>query len=70
MANVKAEMPATVWQVRVEVGDEVASGDELIILESMKMEIPVLAPQGGTVVALHVGPNDRVAEGDLLAEID
>jgi acetyl-CoA carboxylase biotin carboxyl carrier protein len=70
MATVKAEMPATVWQVRVRVGDQVVTGDELIILESMKMEIPVLAPAGGTVVALHVGENDRVAEGDPLAEID
>ena len=42
--TVKAEIPATVWQVRVEVGDQVAADDELVVLESMKMEIPVFAP--------------------------
>jgi biotin carboxyl carrier protein len=58
-----------VWQVKVAAGDTVESGDELIILESMKMEIPVVAPVSGTVSAIHVSPDDRVQEGDALAEL-
>ena len=69
MTQIRSEIPASVWQVKVAEGDEVDAGDELIILESMKMEIPVVAPVGGTVSALHVQPDDRVQEGDLLAEL-
>ena len=67
---VRAEIPATVWQVHVKVGDRVGIDDELVVLESMKMEIPVVAPRAGVVTAVHVTPNDRVAEGDPLAAID
>ena len=70
MAEVRAEITANVWQVRTEVGAAVAEGDELVILESMKMEIPVTAPVAGTVTAVHVAPDDQVQEGDLVAEID
>lgn len=70
MTTVKSEMPATVWQVRVEVGATVAADDELVVLESMKMEIPVVAPAGGTVTAIHVASGDRVGEGDPLVELD
>ena len=69
MTTVKSEMPATVWQVRVEVGATVAADDELVVLESMKMEIPVVAPVGGTVTAIHVASGDRVGEGDPLVEL-
>ena len=69
MAEVKAEIAANVWQVVVEVGATVAEGDELIILESMKMEIPVVAPCAGTVAELRVKPEDQVQEGDVLAVI-
>ncbi len=68
--EVRAEMVANVWQVRAEVGQEVAAGDELVILESMKMEIPVLAPVAGTVAAIHVAPDQVVQDGDLIAEIE
>ena len=64
MTIVRAEIPATVWQVNVAVGDDVDAGDEIIILESMKMEIPVVAPSRGTVTTVHVAPDDRVQEGD------
>ena len=67
--EVRAEMVANVWQVRVAVGQDVAEGDELVILESMKMEIPVFAPSAGTVTALHVAPDDVVQEGDLIVEL-
>ena len=59
MSEVRAEITANVWQVRVEVGQAVEEGDELVILESMKMEIPVLAPVAGKVAAISVAPTRR-----------
>lgn len=70
MPEVRAEITANVWQVRVEVGQRVAVGDELVILESMKMEIPVVAPIPGTITELAVAPDDQVTEGDLIAVIE
>jgi biotin carboxyl carrier protein len=70
MTVVRAEIPATVWQVKVQVGDAVADGDELMILESMKMEIPVVSPRAGTVASISVAPESRVQEGDALVELD
>ncbi len=70
MTTIRSEIPASVWQVKVAVGDEVEAGDELVILESMKMEIPVTAPVAGTISTVHVKPDDRVQEGDALAELD
>jgi biotin carboxyl carrier protein len=67
--EIRAEMVANVWKVVVSQGDAVADGDTLVILESMKMEIPVLAEAAGTVTALHVGEGDVVQEGDVIAEI-
>jgi biotin carboxyl carrier protein len=69
MSEVRAEITANVWQVRVEVGQHVDVGDELVILESMKMEIPVVAPIPGTIAELAVAPDDQVTEGDLIAVI-
>ena len=59
-------MTANVWQVHTEVGQTVSEGDVLMILESMKMEIPVEAPKGGTVTEVRVKPEDQVQEGDIL----
>ena len=70
MAEVHAEMVANVWKVVVTEGADVSEGDTLLILESMKMEIPVLAEETGSVVKLHVAEGDVVQEGDLLAEIE
>jgi acetyl-CoA carboxylase biotin carboxyl carrier protein len=70
VTEVEAEITANVWQVRTEVGQEVAEGDELVILESMKMEIPVVAPVAGTVTEVRVAPEDQVHEGDVVAVID
>jgi biotin carboxyl carrier protein len=67
--EVRAEMVANVWKVVVAQGDPVEAGDTLVILESMKMEIPVLAEEGGSVSALHVAEGDVVQEGDLIAVI-
>ncbi len=70
MAEVRAEMTANVWKVLVAQGDTVADGDTLVILESMKMEIPVIAEGGGTVSAVAVAEGDVVQEDDLIATVD
>ncbi len=68
--EVRAEMVANVWKVVVAEGDSVADGDTLVILESMKMEIPVLAESDGRVSALHVSEGDVVQEGDVIAVLE
>ncbi len=65
--QVRAELPAKVWRVSVAVGDVLAQGDTVVILESMKMEIPVLAEDAGTVESVGVVEGDDVQPGDLLA---
>lgn len=68
--EVRAEMVANVWKIVVAPGDAVEDGDTLVILESMKMEIPVLAESSGRVTELRVGEGDVVQEGDVIAVID
>ncbi|HEX9066723.1 MAG TPA: biotin/lipoyl-binding carrier protein [Streptosporangiaceae bacterium] len=70
MAEIRAEMVANVWKVVAAQGDSVADGDTLVILESMKMEIPVLAEGAGTVTQLAVSEGDVIQEGDLIAVIE
>jgi acetyl-CoA carboxylase biotin carboxyl carrier protein len=70
VTEVRAEMVANVWKVVAAAGDAVADGDTLVILESLKMEIPVVAEGGGTLTRLAVGEGDVVQEGDLIAVID
>ena len=69
MAEVRAEMVANVWKVVAKAGDQVGEGDTLVILESMKMEIPVVAESAGTVSELRVNEGDVVQEGDVIAVI-
>ena len=69
MAEIRAEMVANVWKVVTAEGEQVSGGDTLVILESMKMEIPVLAEVSGKVSRLAVNEGDVVQEGDLIAEI-
>ncbi len=68
--EIRAEITANVWQVVVDEGQLVAEGDEIVILESMKMEIPVFTEIPGVVRELHVEPEDVVQEGALIALID
>ena len=68
--TVVAEMVASVGQVLVRVGDSVAPTDFLVILESMKMEIPVLAEVAGVVREVSVATGDAISEGDVIAVID
>jgi acetyl-CoA carboxylase biotin carboxyl carrier protein len=67
--RILAEMVANVMVVEVDVDDEVAAGDMVCLLESMKMEIPVLAETGGVVSAVRVTTGDVVQEGDVLVEL-
>ncbi len=69
MTNVVAEMVANVWRVLVSPGDAVAAGDALVILESMKMEIPVESPVDGTVAEVRVEEGGVVQEGDVIAVV-
>ncbi len=69
MAEVRAEMVANVWKVVAKEGDQVDDGDTLVILESMKMEIPVASPVAGTVAELLVREGGVVQEGDVIAVV-
>mgnify|MGYP001160660043 FL=1 len=66
---IRANMAGTVWKVLVKPGDTVAPGQDVVILESMKMEIPITAETGGTVQAVKVGVGDFVNEGDVVVEL-
>jgi acetyl-CoA carboxylase biotin carboxyl carrier protein len=68
--EVRAEMVANVWKVLVSEGASVDDGDTLVILESMKMEIPVIAESSGTVGQVKVAEGDVVQEGDVIAVIE
>ena len=67
---VESEVAGNVWKIEVKPGDRVASGDVLIILESMKMEIPIESPRAGIVAELRVAAQQTVAEGQVVAVID
>jgi len=68
--TVRAEMVASVHSIVAEVGDSVDVGATLLILESMKMEIPVVVEVAGTVREISVQAGDTVSEGDVLAVLD
>ncbi len=68
--KVEAPITANVWKVLVKEGDEVNEGDTIVILESMKMEIPVEAPKSGKIVKLYVEEGGSVTEGEAIAEIE
>ena len=66
MADIEAHITGTVWKIEVEIGDAVAEGDTVAILESMKMEMPVEAEDEGTVKQIVVAEGQAVSEGDTL----
>ncbi|MGN6333520.1 MAG: biotin/lipoyl-binding carrier protein [Motilibacteraceae bacterium] len=68
--EIRAEMVANVWKIVVAEGDTVEDGDTLVILESMKMEIPVVAETSGRIASLVVSEGDVVQEGDVIAVIE
>lgn len=69
MALVRTEVAGNVWKIEVTIGQAVAEGDVLVIIESMKMEIPVEAPAAGTVRAIRVAEGDTIAEGAVVVEV-
>ncbi|MTD44210.1 biotin/lipoyl-binding carrier protein [Conexibacter sp. W3-3-2] len=70
MANVEAHITGTVWKIEVEVGSTVAEGDTMVILESMKMEMPVETEDAGTVREILCEEGQAVNEGDVLVVLD
>jgi acetyl-CoA carboxylase biotin carboxyl carrier protein len=70
MQNVESEVTGTVWKVEVSVGDTVEEEDVIMILESMKMEIPVEAPCAGTIAKILVSEKDPVKEEQVVAVIE
>ena len=70
MADVEAHITGTVWKIECAVGDTIAEGDTVVILESMKMEMPVESEDEGTVRAVLVSEGQTVSEGDPLVELD
>ena len=70
MADVEAHITGTVWKIEVAVGDSVDEGDTVVILESMKMEMPVEAEDAGTVKAIQVEEGQAVSEGDTLVVLE
>ena len=70
MPEVEAHITGTVWKIECEVGQEVAEGDTVVILESMKMEMPVEAEDGGVVREIRCQEGVAVSEGDTLVVLD
>jgi acetyl-CoA carboxylase biotin carboxyl carrier protein len=70
MATIDAHITGTVWTIEVAVGDTVAEGDVVAILESMKMEMPVEAEEAGTVAELLCATGQSVGEGDALVRLE
>jgi biotin carboxyl carrier protein len=67
--KVRSEVTGSVWKLLKKPGDRVAAGDEIMLIESMKMEIPVLAEEDATVAELHVAETDAVQEGQVVATL-
>lgn len=68
--EVRAHITGTVWKILVKVGDEVAEEQTVAILESMKMEMPLEAPEGGKVASIAAAEGQAVDEGDLLLTLE
>jgi acetyl-CoA carboxylase biotin carboxyl carrier protein len=70
VADVAAHITGTVWKIEVKAGDEVSEGDTLVILESMKMEMPVEAEDDGKVAEIRCEEGQSVSEGDVLVVLE
>jgi acetyl-CoA carboxylase biotin carboxyl carrier protein len=70
VAGIEAHITGTVWKIEVGVGDTVGEGDTVVILESMKMEMPVEAEDEGTVKEILVEEGQAVSEGDTLVVLE
>jgi biotin carboxyl carrier protein len=70
VVNVKSEIAGNVWKIQTKPGDRIEADGEIMILESMKMEIPVLAPKAGTIREIRVAEGEAIGEGQLVAILD
>jgi len=70
LPEVEAHITGTVWKIECQVGDDIAEGDTVVILESMKMEMPVEAEDAGTVKEILCEEGQAVSEGDTLVVLD
>jgi len=70
MAEVAAHITGVVWKIECSVGDVVAEGDTVVVLESMKMEMPVEVEGGGTVTEIRCAEGDKVHEGETLVVLE
>ena len=70
MAEITAHITGTVWKVECKVGDEIEEGDTVVVLESMKMEMPVEAEDEGVVAEIVVEEGQAVSEGDVLVVLE
>lgn len=68
--DIKAHITGTVWKVEVEIGEEIEEEETVMILESMKMEMPIEAPADGTITEILVKPNEPVQEGQVVARME
>lgn len=68
--EIKSEITGTVWKILTQPQQDVAEGDTLMILESMKMEIPVIVEDGGVVVEITVAEGDAIQEGQVVAIVE
>ena len=66
MPDIEAHITGTVWKIECKVGDEISEGDTVVILESMKMEMPIESEDDGTVAEIRVEEGQSVQEGDVL----
>ena len=70
MPDIEAHITGTVWKIECQVGDTIAEGDTVVILESMKMEMPVEAEDEGTVAEIRCEEGQSVSEGDVLVVLE
>lgn len=68
--HAKTEVTGSVWKITTAVGQKLASGDVVMVIESMKMEIPVIAEDGGTVLEFRVAEGESISEGDIVAILE
>ena len=70
MSQITSIMAGSVWKILVQVGERIEAGQEVVILESMKMEIPIVAEVSGTVSEITINEGDFVNDGDVLAQLE
>lgn len=68
--DINSEMTGSIWKILVAAGQQVAEGDTLILIEAMKMEIPVVATDAGTVSEILVAEGDMVSDGDIVIRLE